>query len=153
MKALAFSALFLAGSASALWHDPEVAAGLKASRQMAKQHARHQRHKKLPLEGESLYVAWVVDGDTLRLDDGDRVRLLGIDAPEMHNLDDPYDHSGQEARQCALQILGSQTISLRYGPRKRDAYGRILAWVILADGTNMDDELLRRGCAKKMRVF
>lgn len=97
-------------------------------------------------DGELAVVAFVVDGDTLELDDGRRIRLAQIDTPE-----------GGEGRECyadaARDTLRSLTddgseILLVADPLldDEDRHGRLLRYVY-ADETNVNVELVRRGAA------
>ncbi|MCS7001178.1 MAG: thermonuclease family protein [Candidatus Kapabacteria bacterium] len=81
--------------------------------------------------------ARALDGDTLALADGRRVRLWGIDAPE---LSQPY---GIAARECLASLArGPITIS----PTSRDVYGRAIARVMAGD-VDVSRALVARGCA------
>lgn len=89
-------------------------------------------------------MARVDDGDTLTLRSGARVRLLQIDAPEL--LSDCY---GREARGALAALTPRGTrVRLVRDPSldARDAYGRLLRYVV-ADGRNVNIELVRRGAA------
>lgn len=85
-------------------------------------------------------VARVIDGDTVELQGGDRLRLLFIDTPER----------GQPFYDSATALLDSLTInqktSLSFGRRQRDGYGRLLA-VVVAGAVNVNQRLLERGFA------
>ena len=85
-------------------------------------------------------VTKVIDGDTVELSGGDRLRLLFIDSPER----------GQPFYDSALALLDSLTInkraSLIFGRRQRDGYGRLLA-VVEAGNVNVNQRLLERGFA------
>ena len=98
---------------------------------------------------ERATVAHVVDGDTLRLSNGRKVRLIGINAPEIA----PAQPFGS-ASQLALQdLLGPGTpVLLRYGIEQFDRYQRTLAHVFLEDGTNIQAWLLERGFAATIAV-
>ena len=93
---------------------------------------------------ESGIVATVHDGDTLRLEDGRRVRLVQIDAPEL-----PGDCYGRASRAALLGLAppGSR-VELERDPRLdgRDGYGRLLRYVLVA-GRNVNVELVRAGAA------
>ena len=86
--------------------------------------------------GSSHAVARAIDGETLLLDDGQEVRLIGALAPKPETL--PVDGPGWPAAQDALRALQTlvhdRTIALRYEGRRHDRYGRILAQVFVADG-------------------
>ena len=90
----------------------------------------------------------VYDGDTLRLRDGRRVRLIGIDTPEIGRNGQASEPLAEAARAALTRLLphGAQ-IGLRYGAERRDHYGRWLAHVYLADGRNVQAHLLERGLA------
>lgn len=83
----------------------------------------------------------IIDGDTFRDSDDETVRLLGIDTPER----------GQPFYSAATVLLDSMLYSsgLRYefDHRKRDRYGRLLAYVF-ADGSFVNRELLKAGLAR-----
>ena len=89
-------------------------------------------------------VERVVDGDTLRLGSGERVRLLQIDAPE----------AGEEcfATRATAELMRlvprGRRITLETDPVSdvRDRYGRLLRYVHFR-GTNVNVELVRRGAA------
>jgi micrococcal nuclease len=92
-------------------------------------------------------VESVPDGDTVRLADGTEVRLIGINAPEVAHRDDPAEPGGPEAQRFLRGLLDGRRIRLEVGPEPKDDYGRTLAHVFTADGTNVAAELLRRGHA------
>jgi len=88
--------------------------------------------------GEEHYVVKVIDGDTIELDGGERVRLVGINTPEKG--EPCYD----EARLFLEGIvLGKRVSVVNYG---RDRYGRMLG-EIYASGKNVNLLLLEEGLA------
>lgn len=113
----------------------------------------------------NVYVRRVVDGDTLQLETGDRVRLIGIDTPEMHSSDKLYRDS-QRTKQDAstIQKLGRQSyeftknlvegkrVALEFDVEKYDKYKRILAYVYLKDGTFVNAEIVKQGYASLMTI-
>jgi micrococcal nuclease len=108
-----------------------------------------------PAEERNARVTRVVDGDTLvALVDGveERVRLLGIDTPEMSRHDRRGEYLAVEATECARELAQGREVLLSGDPRRkdRDDYGRLLRYVRLPDGRLLNAELLRRGYA---RVF
>ncbi len=82
----------------------------------------------------------VIDGDTVELTGGERLRLLFIDTPERG---EPYYDS---ATALVNELTLGQFAELKFGARKRDGYGRLLA-MLLVDTLNINRELLRRGFA------
>lgn len=114
-------------------------------------------------------VERVVDGDTVvvRLPDRreEKVRLLGIDTPEVHpsgKLVRDAARSGQD--QAAIRALGrrasaytrrqldGQVIDLERDLRERDRYGRLLAYVWRRDGTLFNLAILRDGYAQVLTI-
>jgi micrococcal nuclease len=72
----------------------------------------------------------VLDGDTIELTTGERIRLLGVDSPERSN---PAECWGEEAYTFLDTKLDGQTIKLEYDVEREDTFGRTLAWVHLGD--------------------
>lgn len=103
----------------------------------------------LPPAGVPLYVAKVIDGDTLLLLDGQKVRLLGIDAPEKaHKGAGVPEAFAREATELLASRVMDDPVTLTYDGERRDIYGRALAMVNAADGGNVNLELLQKGMAK-----
>jgi endonuclease YncB( thermonuclease family) len=104
-------------------------------------------------DGNSFAVVRVVDGDTLHLDvpDGDgritKVRLLGIDAPEMGDAQNKPMYFAREATRFATDLaLGKiVTVYLDQVAGSRDKYDRLLAYIALPDGRFLNEELLLGG--------
>ena len=92
-------------------------------------------------------VDWIPDGDTLHLADGTKVRLIGLNAPEVAHRDDPAEPGGPQARRFLRRFLQGEQVQLTVGPQARDKYDRILAHVATADGTSVNALLLRKGHA------
>ena len=97
-------------------------------------------------------VVAVHDGDTItvRMDGRtEKVRLVGIDSPELQDERQAYRDAAYAARDYARSRLGGETVTLEAEPRQgdRDAYGRLVRFVILDDGTNVNEELVRKGYA------
>jgi micrococcal nuclease len=86
-----------------------------------------------------------VDGDTLELDGGERVRLIGVNAPESVDPRRPVEYFGKEAAAFTRRLAEGKTVRLEYGEETRDAYGRTLAYVYLPDGTLLNAEIIRQG--------
>ncbi len=84
----------------------------------------------------------VIDGDTIELSNGVIVRYLGIDTPE---VDEPL---GKKATEANRKLVEGKKVRLEYDVQKQDKYGRTLAYVYLEDGTFVNCELVRLGCAE-----
>ncbi|CAA0127300.1 Thermonuclease [Mycolicibacterium vanbaalenii] len=99
-------------------------------------------------------VLRVIDGDTLDVRDDDRgrlrVRVLGIDTPEVHRPGWTVGCWGPEAERFATETLTGQRITLTADPTQdaNDRYGRTLAYVNLADGRDFSVESVRSGMAR-----
>lgn len=102
--------------------------------------------KHLPSKG-SFRVIRVLDGDTIVLDNGETVRLIGIDAPETHHPEIPVQRFGEEATEFLRRLVKGFECTLEYEPNNiRDQYGRLLAYVFVGDRL-ANAEIIRRGYA------
>ncbi|MDH4183655.1 MAG: thermonuclease family protein [Nitrospinota bacterium] len=97
-------------------------------------------------------VLKVFDGDTLLVESQEKrykVRLLGIDTPE---VDGPYTKAepfGKAASQRTAQLALGRTVKLEYGGDSAwDRFGRLLAYVTLPDGTDLNRLLIQEGLAE-----
>lgn len=97
----------------------------------------------LPKSGK---VEAVIDGDTVHLDSGERVRYLGIDTPELARDGASADCYAREAKEVNSSLVLYKRVSLQYERGEtRDAHGRLLAYVFLPNGHCINAELLRGG--------
>lgn len=105
--------------------------------------------------GGSFPVVRVVDGDTLYLgvpDSGDevtKVRLIGIDAPEMGGGERERMYYAEEATAFARRLAQGKRVTVYLDQRagSRDRYGRLLAYIELPDDRFLNEELLSQGFA------
>ncbi len=93
-------------------------------------------------------VARVHDGDTLSLTDGRRVRLLGIDAPELEKEGRPAEFLAHAAKKALSDLTQGRRVRLEYDRLRYDRFQRLLAYVHLEDGTLVNRELVARGLAR-----
>lgn len=112
----------------------------------------------MPADGPSRVqagtVRQVIDGDTLRLNDGSRVRLIGINAPEIGRkgrTSEPFAEAARQHLQALVKASGGQ-VELLPGAAPRDKYGRTLAHVFGRSGDNFEAQLLRQGLALRVAV-
>jgi micrococcal nuclease len=98
----------------------------------------------LPASG---LVRAVFDGDTVLLASGEKVRYLGIDAPEVEHGREPGDCFGNEARNANADLVLHKRVILGYDGETVDSYGRLLAFVSLPDGRCVNAELIKSGHA------
>ena len=96
------------------------------------------------LEPGTYRVQRVVDGDTLLLEGGVRVRLIGVDTPETVHPDRPPEPGGQEASDFTRQAVEGRRVSLSFDRERQDRFGRHLAYVTV-DGRLLNEELIRQG--------
>jgi micrococcal nuclease len=95
----------------------------------------------------------VVDGDTVdvQLADGttERLRLIGIDTPEVLDPRKPVQCFGREASAHAHELLDGQAVGIEpdASQGERDIYGRFLAYVWLPDGRNFGEVMIADGFA------
>ncbi|MBN2206129.1 MAG: thermonuclease family protein, partial [Candidatus Aminicenantes bacterium] len=96
-------------------------------------------------------VIRVFDGDTVevRFADGaeKKVRLIGIDSPEMDDEREDVLFFAHMARRFAFHHLYDKTVGLAYDWERTDAYGRTLAYVVVEDGTLFNERIIREGFA------
>jgi len=88
----------------------------------------------------------VIDGDTIVLDDDERVRLIGVDSPETVHPSRPVEHYGKEASAFTRNLLEGKIVRLEYDQQRRDKYDRILAYVFI-DDLFVNAELIEKGYA------
>lgn len=99
-------------------------------------------------EREWVRLDRVIDGDTVRLVDGRRVRFLGVDTPELARQGRPHEPLAKEARDLVRAALGpGARFELVYDTTREDRYGRTLAYIYDPEGRSLDAELLRKGLA------
>ncbi len=98
---------------------------------------------------ETARIKYIVDGDTLHLKDGRKIRLIGINAPELAHGNKPAEAFSREATNALKRLFkNSQSVSLVYGEEKHDHYQRLLAHIFTNDGKNAQSLLLRQGYAR-----
>lgn len=97
---------------------------------------------------QSARVVEVIDGDTLVLAGGLKVRVLGIDAPEMERDGQPADFLAHQAKAALTGLTLNREVVLECDRLRYDRYGRLLAYVYLPDRTLVNAELVRRGMAR-----
>lgn len=98
------------------------------------------------------FVRRVLDGDTVLLASGERVRYIGVDTPEMHRRGKPVEPYAREAKEFNRRLVEGKWVRLELDLEQRDRYGRLLAYVYLEGGTFVNAELLRYGYARLMTI-
>ncbi len=102
--------------------------------------------------GEQGFVSKVIDGDTIELENGQTVRLIGIDTPETVDPRRPVGCFGKEASVESKRLMVDKWVILQKDVSETDKYGRLLRYVYLSleDGQTLfvNDYLVREGFAK-----
>ena len=97
-------------------------------------------------------MSYITDGDTISVGRGWRyqtVRLIGVDTPEVVHPKKPVEPFGPEASAFTKRKLKGQRVQLEFeSTNQYDRYGRLLAYVVLADGTLFNAELIKQGYAR-----
>lgn len=99
-------------------------------------------------------MAYVDDGDTIDVKIGgrlERVRYIGIDAPEVPHHGQGGTPGGEAAAQLNRAMVDRRRVRLETDVEPRDRYGRLLAYVWLGD-TMVNLELVRRGYARALTI-
>lgn len=100
--------------------------------------------------GRAAILVRVVDGDTIwvRLDDGteEKVRYIGLDAPEVAQDGQLGEHLGEEAARQNAALLAEGPLRLTTDVEERDRHGRLLAYVWAGD-VLVNERLIRDGYA------
>lgn len=89
-------------------------------------------------------VTQVIDGDTIIIEGGYRVRYIGIDTPEIHPEVEAF---GMEAWQANRRLVEGKEVRLEGDLSETDKYGRLLRYVYVND-IFVNAELVRQGLAK-----
>ena len=89
---------------------------------------------------ETVHVKKVLDGDTVELSDGRRVRYLGINTPEWQ---EPFS---LKSKRLNKSLVEGRTVMLEFDKRRTDGYKRLLAYVFV-DGVMVNEKILEEGLA------
>ncbi len=118
-----------------------------------------------PASTQQGVVSWVYDGDTLEVDPVGTVRLIGIDVPEREDSSRDRYLAGQgipasvqrriyrAAKDYNIKHVKGQQVTLSLGSPPRDRHGRLLAYVYLPDGRQLNRVLIEQGLAAVYRRF
>lgn len=90
-------------------------------------------------------VKQVIDGDTLLLANGEKVRLIGVDTPETKHPKKSVERFGKEAYLFTKSMVEGKEVRLEYDWQRKDRYGRLLAYVYLIDGAFLNAEIIKQG--------
>jgi micrococcal nuclease len=95
-------------------------------------------------------VSSVIDGDTIKINKDQRIRLIGIDAPDKGEC---YYHTSTQALK---ELIEDKVVKLEKDITDKDDYGRLLRYVVLlnkdGDDILVNDYLIRKGFARTMAI-
>lgn len=92
-------------------------------------------------------VVRVIDGDTIEIEGGERVRYIGIDAPETVEPQKPVECFGPEASNKNKELVEGKTVRLEKDMTDRDKYNRLLRYVYVGENL-INTELVQLGFAR-----
>lgn len=87
----------------------------------------------------------VYDGDTITLEGGKQIRLLGVNTPEIESRVRSEESGGVAAKKWLQNLLQGKEVFLEFDQEKKDKYKRQLAYVFLPDGKHINLALLENG--------
>ncbi len=92
-------------------------------------------------------VSKVIDGDTVVLSDGTKLRYASINAPELNPKNGTPEPFALEAYLLNKELVEGKTVELVLASRKKDRFGRLLGYLVLENGTLVSEVLVQRGYA------
>jgi len=101
---------------------------------------------------DKYFVKKVIDGDTILVSQEEndyKVRLIGVDAPETVHPRKKVECFGKEAASAVQRFVENSTVRLEGDPSQydKDRYGRLLRYVFLENGDNLNYILIKEGFA------
>ena len=87
----------------------------------------------------------VIDGDTIELEGGERVRLIGVNTPEKNDARAEVRQLAAAATEFTRRLSEGRRVRLEYDRERQDRYGRTLAYVFLEDGAFVNVQIVRQG--------
>ncbi|OIP24750.1 hypothetical protein AUK11_02240 [bacterium CG2_30_37_16] len=103
--------------------------------------------KKSRTTNNSAMVSRVIDGDTIELSTGEKVRYIGINTPETVHPSKAVQCFGEEAAAKNKELVLGKEVILKKDVSNKDKYGRLLRYVYLNDGTMVNNLLVKNGYA------
>ena len=108
-----------------------------------------------PLETtETAQVKWIYDGDTIKLNDGRKLRIIGIDTPEVSRRKKKSEAYARQATEQLRELLAKNNnkIKILIGKQTHDKYKRLLAHVFTPDNINISQWMLNKGLATMLVI-
>jgi len=107
--------------------------------------------EKVTQDVHSSRVVYIYDGDTVKLANGDKVRYLGIDTPEMNYKNPPAEHFAKAAKEFNESLVAGKVVRLQFDAQRRDKYNRLLAHVYV-DDIHVNARMVEEGYAKVLVI-
>ncbi|MEW8316775.1 MAG: thermonuclease family protein [Candidatus Thiodiazotropha endolucinida] len=100
-----------------------------------------------------LEVSSIYDGDTLRLEDGRRIRLIGVNTPELGQgtADEPNAEEAKHLLEILVKRSGG-SVRICMDAERRDRYGRLLAHLYDHRGDSINRRMLKQGAGYLVAV-
>ncbi|OGY42847.1 MAG: hypothetical protein A2Y67_00065 [Candidatus Buchananbacteria bacterium RBG_13_39_9] len=109
-----------------------------------------------PAQGPAgILVVRIIDGDTIVIASGQKVRLLGVDTPELHHPNKKVECFAEEAKKFTESQVLNKPVKLTSEGPKQDKYGRLLAWVWYGEDFKklLNAEIIREGYGFSFRKY
>jgi len=140
-KKLLVSLILLLGASVFFLANNSKEAGIKEKPVKTSLRAKKTRTYQMKSDESILYlVARAIDGDTIELENGEKVRYIGIDTPETKHPNKAVQCFGKEAHEKNKELVEGKYIRLQRDVSERDKYGRILRYVYVVD-TDSNEEI------------
>jgi micrococcal nuclease len=88
---------------------------------------------------EAFLVTKVIDGDTIVLENGEKVRYLGMDTPELHHPKKEVECFAYQAHEKNKELVLGKKVFLQKDISEKDKYGRLLRYVFLDEKMSTDE--------------
>ncbi|MDD3434723.1 MAG: thermonuclease family protein [Candidatus Pacebacteria bacterium] len=141
-------------------HNTPTTIETKEARTEARQSATTQARDETPISNsvktgtiqqtaieEKALVSRIIDGDTIELLDGKKVRYIGIDTPETVDPRKAVQCFGKESKEANSNLVLNKVVILKKDVSETDKYGRLLRYIYLEDGTFVNLWLVKNGYA------
>lgn len=96
---------------------------------------------------DTVTVSRVLDGDTIELNTGQKIRYIGVDAPELHQIDKRSTCFGNEALEANKNLVEGKIVTLEKDQSETDQYGRLLRYVYV-ENVMIGQKLISEGFAR-----
>ncbi|MGM0471575.1 MAG: thermonuclease family protein [Bacillota bacterium] len=103
-------------------------------------------------ELQKVYINRVIDGDTVETKSGQKIRLIGVDTPELDSIRETVQHQAKKAYHYTKKELTNQTAYLEFDVERLDQYKRTLAYLYLPDGQLFNNQLVKAGYAYLLTI-